>query len=389
MQYPVTQDPLEDVRFFSDTCIRCGLCARTDCGNFSNGEPNLGELCEQILNGDMTYDYAPFTCALCNRCTINCPADLHASRANKPLRALLLKGNPDFRPLYRKFRTDYKYNLFSCLKARNEGDIRDVGYFEGVADLGDEANHTAFFPGCSLFAYAPELTARVSQWLRDEDIAAYTLTICCGAPFYDSGFYDEYDAYRERAQVFLQDLGIKRLVVTCPHCDHLLPQLVEGMDIELVRLPDLLVEHGMTSSTTESLTFHDACYDREAGFFGSAARALFEKAAFKPMKHEKRDCLCCGGGGMVSVYAPEYCTYRRDLRLAEIDEVDADRVLSTCFSCVNSLQRGIGATPVQHYLEQIFDYTVDWSQVYRGIDELFQDPDYEELCKSTELTIVD
>lgn len=381
--------PLEDVQDFSDSCIRCGLCAQTDCGNFSNGEPNLGELCESILNGEETWDYAPFTCALCNRCTINCPVDLVASRANKPLRALLLKQKPELRPLYRKFRTDLKYNVFSALRARDTGDITNVTYIQGEANLGDDANHTAFFPGCALYAYAPGLTAKVSQWLRDEDIAAYTLTICCGATFYDVGFYDEYDAYRERVQAFLREKEIERLVVTCPHCAHLLPQLIEGMEIEIVRLPDLLVERGMVSQSTETITFHDACYDRSAGFFGSAARSLFENATFKSMPHEKRDCLCCGGGGMVSVYAPDYCAYRRNLRLVEIDGVDADRVLSTCFSCVNSLQRGVGSTPVQHYLEQIFDCPVDWGEVYANVDALFADPAYAELSEGEELTLVD
>ena len=92
---------------------------------------------------------------------------------------------------------------------------------------------------------------------------------------------------------------------------------------------------------------------------------------------------------MVSVYAPDYCAYRRNLRLAEIDGVDADRVLSTCFSSVNSLQRGVGSTPVQHYLEQIFDCSVDWGQVYANVDALFADPAYAELSESEELTLVD
>ncbi|HJJ00181.1 MAG TPA: (Fe-S)-binding protein [Coriobacteriaceae bacterium] len=381
--------PLEDVQDFSDSCIRCGLCARTDCGNFSNGEPCLGELCESLLNGEDTWDYVPFTCALCNRCTISCPVDLRASRANKPLRALLLKQKPELKPLYRKFRTDLKHNVFSSLRARDSGDINDVIYIQGEADLGGVADHTAFFPGCALYAYAPELTAKVSQWLRDEQIAAYTLTICCGATFYDVGFYDEFDAYRERVQAFLREREIEHLVVTCPHCAHILPQLVEGMGIDLVRLPDLLVERGMISESDETITFHDACYDRSAGVFGNAARALFDKADIKPMPHEKRDSLCCGGGGMVSVYAPDYCVYRRNQRLAEIDGVEVDRVLSTCFSCVNSLQRGIGSTPVQHYLEQIFDCPVDWGKVYASVDALFADPEYERLCESDELTIVD
>lgn len=381
--------PLEDVQDYADSCIRCGLCAQTDCGNFSNGEPDLGALCESILNGEETWEYAPFTCALCNRCTIDCPVDLRASRANKPLRALLLEKKPELRPLYRKFRTDFKHNVFSSLRARNSGDINDVIYIMGEADLGGDADHTAFFPGCALYAYAPELTGKVSQWLRDEGLAAYTLTICCGATFYDVGFYDEYDAYRERVQAFLREREIDRLIVTCPHCNHLLPQLVEGMGIDIVRLPDLLIEHGMVSDSEETLTFHDACYDRSAGFFGNAARALFDKATIKSMPHEKRDSLCCGGGGMVSVYAPDYCAYRRNLRLAEIDEVDVDCVLSTCFACVNSLQRGIGSTPVQHYLEQIFDCPVEWGEVYASVDALFADPAYEELSASEELTLVD
>lgn len=99
-------------------------------------------------------------------------------------------------------------------------------------------------------------------------------------------------------QAFLRERDIERLVVTCPHCDHLLPQLVEGMGIEIVRLPDLLVEHGMASESEETITFHDACYDRSSGFFGNAARKLFGSATLESMPHEGRDSLCCGGGGM-------------------------------------------------------------------------------------------
>lgn len=375
------------IQDFADSCIRCGLCARTDCGNFGNGEPNLGEICELLLSGDETYEYFPFTCALCNRCTVNCPASLHASEATKPLRAMLLAKKPELRPVYRKFRTDLKYNLFSALKARNEGDIKNVTYVEGEADLGGEADHTAFFPGCALYAYAPELTSKVSKWLRDEKIAARTLFICCGATFYDVGFFNEYEEYRQRVRAYLKELGIKHLIVSCPHCNHLLPEILEGTGIDIIKLPELLVEHGKLSELPEDISFHDACYDRDSGAFANAARALFPQATIKSMNHERRETLCCGGGGMVSMYAPDYCTYRRNQRLAEIDTVGADRVFSTCFSCVNSLQRGIGSVPVQHYLEQVFDCTVDWVSVYAGIDALFADPAYEELCAGDELTL--
>lgn len=380
-------DPRKAVEEFADSCIRCGLCTKTGCGNYGNGEPSLGEICEALLKGEDTWAYFPFTCALCNHCTIKCPAHLHAADATKPLRALGLQKHPELKANYRKFRTDLKYNLFSALKARNEGDIREIVTVAGAADLGGIADHTAFFPGCALFAYAPGLTAKISEWLREEDIAARTLFMCCWATFYDVGFFDEYEAYRTRALAYLQKLGIEHLIVSCPHCNHLLPELIGDSGIDIVRLPDVLAAHGKTGQTAERLSFHDSCYDRDTGAFGDAARALFPDAQLKSMDHEKRDCLCCGGGGMVSMYAPDYCTYRRNQRLAEIDASGADRVLSTCFSCVNSLQRGAGSTPVQHYLEQLFDYAVDWNEVYAGVDALFADPAYEELCSGGQFAL--
>lgn len=377
-------DPREAVQEFSDTCIRCGLCTQANCGNYGNGEPCLGDICESLLGGEKTWEYFPFTCALCNHCTVKCPVGLHAANATKPLRALLLKEHPELRANYRKFRTDCKYNLFSALRAKSKGDVHDVTNIEGAADLGGDADHTAFFPGCSLFAYAPELTSRVSQWLRDEKIAAFTLYVCCGATFYDVGFFEEFETYRERVRAFLHKHEIEHLIVSCPHCNHILPEIIEGTGIDIVRLPDILVEHKMANDLEETISFHDACYDRDTGAFGNAARDLFCQATIKSMKHEREDCLCCGGGGMVSMYAPDYCTYRRNQRLAEMDEVGADRVISTCFSCVNSLQRGIGTVPMQHYLELIFDYSVDWNKVYASVDDLLADPEYEALCANEE-----
>ena len=381
-------DPRAAVQQFSDTCIRCGLCARTDCGNFPEETPNLGDICESLLSGDETWRHFPFTCALCNRCTAHCPAGLKAIDACKPLRGMLLPQHDELRPLYRKFRTDLKYNLFSALKARTSGDIHNVTYLSGTPDLGGEADHTAFFPGCSLYAYAPDLTEKVSGWLRAEKLAAYTLYFCCGSTFYDSGFYEEFERYRVRAQAFLADHKITRLIITCPHCCYELPQLLEGMDVEIVKLSKLLNDRSMTSGISGKISFHDACYDRYDGEFGELVRDLYPNAELVPLAHEKRDTMCCGGGGMVSVYALDYCVYRRTMRLAEVDETDADLVLSTCFSCVNSLQRSIGSTPVKHYLEPVFGIDVDWNAVYDAVDALERDPEYWRLTgdDNTDLT---
>lgn len=368
---------LED---FARACVRCGVCSRTDCGNFNESTPCLGDICDSLLSGDDAWRHFPFTCAQCNRCTLDCPAGLAAVDAVKPARVLLLERHPHVRPLYRKFRTDLKYNLFSCLSARNAGNIEDVGYVSGELIGCVRADEAAFFPGCSLFAYAPELVDDVSAWLRAEGLASRVLTLCCGAPFFDSGFAAEFEGYRARVQSYLADSGIKRLVISCPHCGYELPALLEGSGVELVLISQMLVEHGRTSDFAGTVSFHDSCYDRADGRYRAWAEALFPCASFSEMRHSRDRGLCCGGGGLVSAYAPDHCTYRRNQRLAEIDEVDADVVLSTCFSCVNSLQRGQGGKPVRHYLELVFGRSIDWDKVYAGVDALLADPAYERLC---------
>ncbi len=210
--------------------------------------------------------------------------------------------------------------------------------------------------------------------MREERIASRTLTFCCGATFYDPGFFAEFDAYRVGVQGFLAEAGIERLVITCPHCERLLPELLEGTGVELVRLPELLRERGKLAGTAGTLTVHDACYDREAGVYGAAARELYPDARVVEMAHNRVDTMCCGGGGMVSVYARDFCEYRRLMRLAEVDGAGADMCLSTCFSCVNSMQRSIREIPVRHYLEPVFEVKVDWPAVYASVDALYADP---------------
>ena len=366
------------VQQFADACIRCGICAQTDCGNFSQGTPCLGDICESWLNGEETYFSFPFTCALCNRCTVNCPVDLKANAATKPLRAIGQSKYPQLRENYRHFRTDLKYNLFSLLISKRGGNPADVVLIEGDTGISDEADATAFFPGCSLNAYAPELTDLTFDWLKSEGIAARKLNFCCGATFFDTGFFDEFIEFRKGVVDFLAEQGIKRVVICCPHCAHILPETFEGADIELVRLTDLLLERDVVCFDEFKYSIHDACYDREEGLFGDAVRKLFASCEEVPLPHDRKDTICCGGGGMVSAYARDFCEYRRNMRLAEIDSVDTDVILSTCFSCVNSMQRGESSVPVKHYLELLFGYDVDWNQVYSSVDEMYADT----LCRS-------
>lgn len=368
---------------FSDACLRCGICSQTDCGNYS--QPfTLGEVCQGVLDGTADYEHFPYTCALCNRCTVDCPAGLKAIDGMKPARALLLEQKPQLRPNYRHFRTDLRYNLFSMTQGVQVGDIESFEPVEGDL-LGDvQADATAFFPGCSLDSYSPQLTVAAFEWLRNNKIASRKLNICCGATFFDTGFFDEFKTYKKAAVAYLESLGIKRLVIVCPHCGYELPQLLEGTSIELLRLPELMVEAGVKVPGSGTYSIHDACYDRLDQAYGKAVREMFSNWELAPLAHEGEHTICCGGGGMVSAYAPAYCEYRRNQRLAEIDAVESDVLVSTCFSCVNSMQRGQSTKPVRHYLELVFDIDIYWPDVYGCVSKMYKDPKADGLLATQE-----
>lgn len=375
-------DTTAQLQDFSDACIRCGLCAQTDCGNYSE-QTCLGDICDSLLSGSDEFAHFPFTCALCNRCTADCPVDLRAIDCLKPARAILLEQRPDLRPTYRHFRTDLKHNMFSLLQSLDGDEPGDVELVSGELTGGD-ADEAAFFPGCSLNSYSPELTERAFNWLREQGIASRKLNFCCGATFFDTGFFEEFESFKQGAVAYLQSLGIKKLIIVCPHCGYELPQLLEGTGIELLLLPELMAQAGVRVPGSGSYSMHDACYDRYDGRYAAAVKTLFEGWELKPLEHNGRHTICCGGGGMVSAYAPAYCEYRRNQRLAEVDAVDSDVMVSTCFSCVNSLQRGEASKPVRHYLELAFGYQTDWAEVYGRVNYMYSLPETQELLASDE-----
>ena len=172
--------------------------------------------------------------------------------------------------------------------------------------------------------------------------------------------------------------------VVCPHCGYELPQLLEGSGIELVLLPELMAQAGVKIPGEGSFSMHDACYDRYDGRYAAAVKELFSNWELRPLEHSGRDTICCGGGGMVSAYAPAYCEYRRNQRLAEIDAVESDVLVSTCFSCVNSMQRGEASKPVRHYLELAFGYQTDWDDVYGRVNYMYALPESAELLAGEE-----
>jgi Fe-S oxidoreductase len=84
------------------------------------------------------------------------------------------------------------------------------------------------------------------------------------------------------------------------------------------------------------------------------------------MKHNRSRSRCCGLGRLQFVSNPEASKRQRAERLGEFQATGAERLVTSCFSCANSLQDPSTGLVALHYLELLFDIRVDWSAVYQS-----------------------
>jgi glycolate oxidase iron-sulfur subunit len=64
--------------------------------------------------------------------------------------------------------------------------------------------------------------------------------------------------------------------------------------------------------------------------------------------------LCCGSAGTYSVLQPELATALRDRKLAQLDALAPETIVSANIGCIQHLQSGT-TTPVRHWIEVLDD----------------------------------
>ncbi len=368
----------EDV---AETCIRCGICEKSH--EEAQFVPFMfGDLAERLLAVDdadadhvdeLLSDellYLTRGCALCGECTAACPVDISASTCIMNARDLLAALRPEVLDDYRDLRTDEPGNMFEHIRALRNITLDD--YLDAPVPSEKSENITLFFPGCSLVAYAPELTELVSAYLTDRVDSVGLTVSCCGNPVRDMGLSGEFADYARTLNDRLSSRGITRLIIACPNCfDAFTSMKRDGLiddTIELVPLPELLVEQGVriesgtcANAGFTSVSVHDSCPDRFSQRFGASIRTLLGDAVeLREMEHNREHTICCGAGGLVSSFDIQRCMVRAERRFNEFAETGAGCLVTGCVSCSSALRRGDAIMPVRHYLELLFETTIDW-----------------------------
>ena len=366
--------------FFTETidaCLECGLCTKVQ-GQSGCYELNYADfarvMLESLESGNAENVEGPaWSCTLCGACTAHCPTHISAYEFVYHARCALSPRQPHIVELFEPMRTDRETNIFRQLRAMRTSLPPDVL---------DEAApcETLFFTGCALQGYAPELTVRVFNHLRETGSANGITYRCCGNPLHFMGDPELTRQASHDIALKLESCGTRRIITACASCHAMLRRYqAEGLldaSLQIVPLPVILADQGMTVSPQalaaaglDSVSIKDVCRDRDSAQFAESVRTILGEVEVVELAHNRRNSRCCGAGGLVPLYDEEVSDDKRWSVLAEFDDTEASCLVTMCINCSVALRQD-GDTNIVHYLELLFDQPIDWAAAQRDIAQV-------------------
>ena len=122
----------------------------------------------------------------------------------------------------------------------------------------------------------------------------------------------------------------------------LLPRLVPMLRSKLKKLP------------TQRLAYHPPCTLQHGQKKRGEVEEGLSALGWQVRLAQSESHLCCGSAGTYSVLHPELAYPLRDRKLAQLEPLKPDAIISANIGCIQHLQTGT-SVPVRHWVEVLDD----------------------------------
>ena len=168
-----------------------------------------------------------------------------------------------------------------------------------------------------------------------------------------------------------EEIGVKKIVASCPHCFHTLGTEYKdfgGEDIEVMHHSQLinhLQQEGKLPDPSHSgnVTYHDPCYLGRIGGEMEAPRAAIGGVDIETENHG-RGSFCCGAGG-AQMWMEEHVDEGYDrvniIRAKELASTGADTVAVGCPFCSTMVTDGLSSIESDMEVKDIAE--IVWEQI--------------------------
>ncbi|MCX5817601.1 MAG: heterodisulfide reductase-related iron-sulfur binding cluster [Proteobacteria bacterium] len=356
--------------FDLDACTRCGRCQDL-CPAYATEKPlspkkfiqdlkaeweraAAGVKNEDGLIDKVIEEETLWSCTACLACQVNCPVSIPTFDKNIEMRRYLTltlsKTTPETRLLFKNLQQ--KGDPYGMGKRQRTEWIEDLE----IKNAGAEEVEYLYWVGCvaSLDDRNRKVAKAFSTILNKAGISFGTLgqdETCCGDPARRCGNEDLYLGIAQGNVELLNELGIKKIITTCPHCYHTLkneyPQI--GGNFEVYHQGEFLwklINEGkiaVNPSIEGTITYHDPCYLGRANKVFEQPRNVVNKVKkgnYVELERNHDRSFCCGGGGG-RIWMEEHHKRINHARIDEAINVSANTVVTACPYCLIMMEDAI------------------------------------------------
>jgi Fe-S oxidoreductase len=350
------------------SCTECGRC-QSQCPAWHTDKPLSPKLLIMAMRDhamskvveteNLVGEGAPidldvlWSCTSCGACVEECPVDIeHVDHIVNMRRFQVLVESEFPTELGGTFRNLEKSgNPWGANKQDRESWIAECDFPVRVVsgELPEEVEYL-FWVGCA-GAYedrAKKTTKAVAELLHMAGVNFAVLgkrETCTGDPARRSGNEFLYQILsQENIETFKETFGtrgVKKVVVTCPHCFTTIGKdyAQSGYELQMLhhtQLLNTLVKEGKLKTSPhkadQKITFHDPCYLGRHNQIYAPPRELLEASGcdIEEMPRNKERSFCCGGGGG-RMWMEEKIGTR--INLNRVDEVIDTGVAEVAVAC--------------------------------------------------------
>jgi Fe-S oxidoreductase len=335
-------------------CYQCGTC-ETVCPWNRVRKFLVRSIILQAQLGVVPFESEDlWLCATCGRCVQRCPRGVELIEVMRAMRRLLVPDGvvPASIPNLRGVMTSIASVGNPFRQEKNRGD-----WAEGLSVKEfTEGTHTLYFP-CCFPSYDPRLrkvavaTADILNRAGVDFGILGSKESCCGESVRKTGNEELFKRLaRENIKTFI-DHGVKRIVVSSPHCYHAFkndyPEFRVNFEVlHVSQFAYQLVQEGklkIAKAYRKKVTYHDPCYlGRHNGIYDEPRELLKKVPGLEliEMPESREESLCCGmGGGRIWMETAKDERFS-NLRLKQAMAVGAEVLATSCPYCITQFEDG-------------------------------------------------
>ena len=366
---------LEEYNVF-ERCAKCGTCTYV-YGSWAPACPAFNEfkfltyslggkllLAWGYLNGRLKLDQdiarVFYSCTLCGNCAYQCqitetdgtrPIKLYAITLLEAMRKELVRVGLGPMPEQKRV-WDWILKEHNPYMAKHED--RSLWFPKDVVKGLPEKAEIVYFVGCTSAYIETEIidaTMRILNRLKVD----YTILKdewCCGLPLIRTGAPSQLvDEVVNHNIAAIEDAGADMIVTSCPGCYRVWKEdLADRHDFKVMHTVELVAEAIERGELTfkkplkAKVTYHDPCdLGRHCGVFEPPRKILKSIPGVEliEMERSRENSWCCGAGGAVAFWLPEFTMNTACERIREAEETGASLLVSACPGCAMTLKNAI------------------------------------------------